>query len=247
MPRPKRSEAEIAEMRERILDAARDILVTEGADSISIRAIAERVGVSHMVLYSYFENREALLRALRERQRERMRDRHEATLREAQEGDVREVVRRVLAFYAGMARRHSRVYELLWVQPIQPIEETADGASPCPFGCPDSMGKPAATDEELQHRHEGFVMHLQHLAHLVELGIDQGAFVARDPLQAAATVVGIVNSPLILFYGGRLTDADLRDRMAADCIEIAMSYLTGSACTVPDDAYVAAAAPEESA
>ena len=66
MPRPKRTEEEIAAMRQRILDAAVAILHKAGPGSLSIRAIAERVGVSHMVLYSYFENRDELFAALRE-------------------------------------------------------------------------------------------------------------------------------------------------------------------------------------
>ena len=70
MPRPRLTEEEIAAMREHILDAAGQLLHEEGPDGLSIRAIADRVGVSHMVLYTYFANRDALVASLRDRHRQ---------------------------------------------------------------------------------------------------------------------------------------------------------------------------------
>lgn len=118
MPRPKLSEAEIATMQEAILDAAAHLLHEGGFEALTMRAIAERVGVSHMVLYNYFENREALLAALRERQRARLALRRETALREAREGDLLAVMRRMLGHFRRMADHHPRMYRLIWVQPI---------------------------------------------------------------------------------------------------------------------------------
>jgi AcrR family transcriptional regulator len=47
----KRTEREIQEMRERILDATLELLRQEGLKGVSIRKIADRIGVSHMLLY----------------------------------------------------------------------------------------------------------------------------------------------------------------------------------------------------
>ena len=63
----RRTEQEIKEMRERILDATIELARQEGLEGVSIRKIADRIGVSHMLLYSYFENRAAIIQALRER------------------------------------------------------------------------------------------------------------------------------------------------------------------------------------
>ena len=72
MPRPRKTEEEIQAMRERILDAAFALLQQEGIEGVSIRKIADRISVSHMSLYHYFENRAAIVKSLRERAYARM-------------------------------------------------------------------------------------------------------------------------------------------------------------------------------
>ncbi|MFE0375281.1 TetR/AcrR family transcriptional regulator [Streptomyces inhibens] len=49
---------------ERIADAALDILVGEGPEAVSMRRVAEAVGVTPMAIYRHYPNREALLRAV---------------------------------------------------------------------------------------------------------------------------------------------------------------------------------------
>jgi AcrR family transcriptional regulator len=52
------------DMRERIAEAALAILEGEGAQAVSMRRIAQEVGVTPMAIYHHYENREALLQAL---------------------------------------------------------------------------------------------------------------------------------------------------------------------------------------
>lgn len=200
MPRPKLSEAEITTMQEAILDAAARLLHEEGFEALTMRAIAERVGVSHMVLYNYFENREALLAALRERQRARMAMRRESALREAREGDVLTVMRRALGHFRRMADHHPRIYRLIWVEPI-------------------------VAGEDAPPHSEGLREDIRHMAELIRLGVARGCFVERDPEQDALLCIVMVNAPLILFHSGRLDDAALRDRLAEQAIEAALGYL----------------------
>jgi AcrR family transcriptional regulator len=49
---------------ERIAAAAKSILLTEGAAAVSMRRVAEAVGITPMAIYSHYPNREALLRAV---------------------------------------------------------------------------------------------------------------------------------------------------------------------------------------
>ena len=70
-----------------------------------------------------------------------------------------------------------------------------------------------------------FQCNVRHLAQLVQIGIERGVFVSRDPTLAAATVFAIIHAPLLLYYNGRLEDADLRDQMSAEALEAAMGYL----------------------
>ncbi len=51
-----------AKMRAKILEAARDRFLEEGLDGLSMRSIAQRVGVSSMTLYLYYESRQDIVR-----------------------------------------------------------------------------------------------------------------------------------------------------------------------------------------
>jgi AcrR family transcriptional regulator len=66
--------------RQEILDRAIEVFADKGADGTSLRAIAEKIGVSHAALLHYFGSREELLvEVLREGER---RHRHPAQQRE---------------------------------------------------------------------------------------------------------------------------------------------------------------------
>jgi AcrR family transcriptional regulator len=52
--------------RQRILDAAREIVVRDGVKSLSMRALASKVDYSPAAVYKYFRNKEAILKALQE-------------------------------------------------------------------------------------------------------------------------------------------------------------------------------------
>ncbi len=200
MPRPKQTEEERDVMRERILDAAYDLLMEQGMDALTTRVIAERLGVSHMVLYTYFENHDALVQALRARLREEREAARAEALRQAENGDVAAVMRESLARYAQSAKEHPKMYTFMWVQPI-----AAKSACPEP--------------------HRPFQGNVRYLAQLAQLGMERGVFVKRDPTLAAATVFAIIQAPLFLYLNGRLTDEALRDQMSAEALEAAMGYL----------------------
>src|SRR5512134_1722804 len=44
-----------------IVDAARDLMLSGGKDAVSMRAVADRVGLSATALYHYFENKHDLV------------------------------------------------------------------------------------------------------------------------------------------------------------------------------------------
>jgi AcrR family transcriptional regulator len=52
------------DLRKRILQATREILIAHGYDAISMRRIGQAVGVSATTLYLYFESKHALFEAL---------------------------------------------------------------------------------------------------------------------------------------------------------------------------------------
>ncbi|HNT74543.1 MAG TPA: TetR/AcrR family transcriptional regulator [Anaerolineae bacterium] len=200
MPRPKQTEEERDVMRERILDAAYDLLMEQGMDALTTRVIAERLGVSHMVLYTYFENHDALVQALRARLREEREASRAEALRQAENGDVVAVMRDSLARYTQSAKEHPKMYTFMWVQPIA-----------CDQTCPEP--------------HRPFQGNVRHLAQLAQLGMERGVFAQRDPTLAAAAVFAIVQAPLLLYLNGRLNDEELRDQLSVEALEAAMGYL----------------------
>jgi AcrR family transcriptional regulator len=50
-----------AEVEASILDAARDLLAERGMSGLSMRALAERVGITAAAIYHYFENKDQLI------------------------------------------------------------------------------------------------------------------------------------------------------------------------------------------
>ncbi|MCX5335639.1 TetR/AcrR family transcriptional regulator [Streptomyces sp. NBC_00140] len=75
----------IEERREQLLDAALAVIVSDGYDRVSIDAIAKRAGVARSVVYGAFENLDALLTALLDRQQARA---FERLLRTVPDADV---------------------------------------------------------------------------------------------------------------------------------------------------------------
>ena len=60
----RRREREKAEMRLRVLDAARDIFLSGGEEAVTLRLVAERIEYSATAIYLHFASKEALIREL---------------------------------------------------------------------------------------------------------------------------------------------------------------------------------------
>ena len=56
-----------ANLEQQLLDAAADIIVSQGAAALSLRALGDRAGVSRSAPYHYFADKDALLHRLGER------------------------------------------------------------------------------------------------------------------------------------------------------------------------------------
>lgn len=76
-PSRPRSYAKGVARRQEILDRAIEVFADKGADGTSLRAIAEKIGVSHAALLHYFGSREELLvEVLREGERRHSTEKH---------------------------------------------------------------------------------------------------------------------------------------------------------------------------
>ena len=64
MTRQERRERELAERRQVIVDAARELAEAEGWESVTTRRLADRIEYSQPVLYSHFDGKDAIVTAV---------------------------------------------------------------------------------------------------------------------------------------------------------------------------------------
>jgi AcrR family transcriptional regulator len=164
---------------------------------VSIRKIADHIGVSHMLLYSYFENRDAIIQSLRERGWEEMEAFFAESLRRAETGDALVQVRASLGWFIDLSHEYPKLYQLAW-------------------------RRAASWRAESQN----MTATLEHLTRLIQLCIERGQCVERDPALAAVMVFGIVNGTLMLYRSVSALGQTGQAQLETEIIEAAMTYLT---------------------
>ena len=115
------------DVRRLVLDAALDIITSSGAESLSMREVARRAGVSHQAPYHYFGDRSGIFAAISEEGFSALagafRDVQESTISAAKAGFIA---------YLNFARSHVGHFRVMFRQDIcgvQENEETAIAAS----------------------------------------------------------------------------------------------------------------------
>jgi hypothetical protein len=71
---------------------------------------------------------------------------------------------------------------------------------------------------------------LEHLSRPIQLGIELGQCIKRDPALAAVMVFGIVNGTLMLYHSVSALGQTGQAQLETELIEVAMTYLTESKC-----------------
>ncbi|MCU0635280.1 MAG: TetR/AcrR family transcriptional regulator [Gemmatimonadaceae bacterium] len=103
------------DLRQALLDAARESLEREGAAALSLRALARRLGVSHNAPYRHFADREVLLDALCADGFARLADR----LRHARGKTADDRLAAMGEAYVAFADQHPGLFALMF-QPADP-------------------------------------------------------------------------------------------------------------------------------
>jgi AcrR family transcriptional regulator len=112
MGRKERREREQQELKQSIMDAAREIARAEGWRNVTMRKIAERIEYSHAAIYEYFANKDVLLLAL---VREGFRLLGDALQRpQTTEGDPEEVLLLIGRGYLAFAERNPELYQVMF-------------------------------------------------------------------------------------------------------------------------------------
>ncbi len=119
MPGPvtTRREREREQMRQLITDAARRLFVTEGYDQVTVRRIAEAIEYTPGAIYSYFEDKDAILHALhRQGFEDLMREMVAATQAvAARGGSPLDQVQALGEAYLAFAVANPEMYDLMFV------------------------------------------------------------------------------------------------------------------------------------
>lgn len=117
-----RREREKNETRDKILDAARDLFVTNGYEGVSMRKVAEKIEYSPAAIYVHFADKEELFREVCLRDFRAMAD----YFREAAaEPDPMERLRRSGQMYIEFALSHPNHYRVMFMTPHP------EGLEPC--------------------------------------------------------------------------------------------------------------------
>ena len=112
VPRPL-SDDDIADFRERLCDAAETLFAEKGPQAVTIRQLAEKIGVSPMTPYRYFKDKDAILAAVQARAFERHAEALETAWRDAP-GDAEAKARATGEAYVRFAFEHPQAYKLMF-------------------------------------------------------------------------------------------------------------------------------------
>src|SRR5215813_8130397 len=127
-----------ADLRQEILDAARDLFVQEGYESVSMRGIAEKVEYSPGTIYLYFKDKAEILDTLCAQTFEKLHVRMEAIRHDMDAGDPVEALRRGLRMYIQFGLDNPNHYIVTFVlgkrQPAIAERSGAQAGMPC-FDC----------------------------------------------------------------------------------------------------------------
>ena len=108
--------------RDDVLDVAEDLLARDGAQGLSVRRIAEALGVSRQIVYSRFAGKPDLVRAL---QHEGFRRLTEQCARVPGPPGTDEHMRAMARAYRAAARASPALYEVMFGRPIAEFEPDA--------------------------------------------------------------------------------------------------------------------------
>src|SRR5204862_4434805 len=109
-----RQERDREAVRRAILDAARDLFVSEGYANVSIRKIAERIEYSPAAIYGYFPSKDDIFFALAE-EGFRLLSSYGASPRPAVEGDPMDSIRAMFWRYFEFSKEHPEYFALMFL------------------------------------------------------------------------------------------------------------------------------------
>ena len=112
-----RREREKSETRDKILDAARELFVTEGYDGVSMRRVAEKIEYSPTAIYVYFADKQELFHELCQQDYARLADVFQSS---QMSSDPIERLRQIGSTYTEFGVRYPNHYKFMFMTPHPP-------------------------------------------------------------------------------------------------------------------------------
>ena len=197
MPRPKKTPEEIQVMREKIQSTAIEILQDEGFHAVTSRSIAAKLGMSHMSLFTYFENQLEIFSSMANGYMERINTHLDTFVERAKKEDILPLVEETWQCLLEFILQNPALHRLTWST----------------FGAESIDTNPG---------NDGII---SRLAKLLVIGMERGAFEHRNPQLAAITFIGCLNMPFVLHHTGKVQDISLRDQLVDEGLVAAIRYL----------------------
>lgn len=106
-------QAKKSNLKHRIVDAAREVLLAEGYRNLSLRKIAGSIDVSATSIYLHFENKDDLVHTLIGESIERLNNQLEVAA--AKQGDPIAKLERLAQAYVRFGMKHPREYQIIYL------------------------------------------------------------------------------------------------------------------------------------
>lgn len=191
------------DLRERIVEAARDIVSEQGLDALSMRALAVRIDYSPGTIYLHFKDKDELLRSVMQEGFNRLSECMERELERAGESaSPMDKYRATGRGYARFAIENTGYFKAMF---RVPRVATLDG-------CPEDVAPMHEDRRDL-------------LTELLRQGQERGQVTLGDPRQAALVGWGLIHGLVSLYVSGHLTDRVGSHEEFMELIEGAMDAL----------------------
>ena len=167
----------IAEAAKRITAAAGRVLDAEGVERVSMRRVADAVGITAMAIYRHFPDRAALLNAVADQGFAILAD---SVRKRRFRGSPEVQLAKMIEIYLEFSLKYPRQFELMFLTKRQ-------GARRFPSDF--KAGRSPTANQ---------------MAALIRQGVDEGIFRADDPWEIAFEMGALSHGMIMLYLGGRI-------------------------------------------
>ncbi|USE34764.1 TetR/AcrR family transcriptional regulator [Endozoicomonas sp. SCSIO W0465] len=180
----------------------------QGVDGISMRSLAERVGVSRTAAYHHFKDKNALLCAIAEQGFEKW-QRHFAQLMREQSGDMNGWLKAFVRSYLDLSWQYPEEYDLMFGRPVWKNGAPTESLKEASFAC-----------------FQDYVNLIRRLRQALEGGQDRGKLKDVDCLRLAQVSWSMLHGMSRLLNDGIYLDRNAIDAMSDSAVEMILAAAT---------------------